>query len=426
MGDKFLSVKEARRVYVIEQVVAGKVTSSEAAISLSVSRRQVLRLKKAFKARGAVGLAHGSRGRAAPRAVDAATRERIVDLARGEYRDASYSHMSELLAREQQICVCGKTVGRILKQAGVPHEHTHRAPRKYRSRERMTQEGAMVLMDASPYDWLEGRGPMLSLHGGIDDATSKPVGLYFAPHECTDGYLRVVQQMCVNYGVPARIYTDRHTIFVSAKQLTLEEELAGKAVGLSQFGAVLGELGINHLKARTPQAKGRIERLWGTLQHRLTLEMRLAAINTVEEANAFVLSFMHEHNRKFAKPPANPNHAWRKAPHPATLANIIALRHPRSASNGSTVAWVAKTWRLKDSCGNMVALTPRAMVEIRIRLDGGIRAFYKGKAYGLIEHNAPQTRTITTPATVRKGTVVKPANNHPWKKQFWPSKQIKG
>lgn len=415
-----MSKKEARRVYVLEQLVSGKVTSEEAAIALGLSRRQVLRLKCRFRASGAGGLAHGSRGKPAAHAIEASVRQRIVLLTQSEYKGASYAHMSELLRDEQDISVSAKSVGRILKQAGVGHEHSHRPPRKHRSRSRMTQEGVLVLMDASRHAWLEGRGPTLSLHGAIDDATSGIVGLHFASQECTEGYLQVVWQMLGSHGSPARIYTDRHTLFVSPKQLSLEEELAGKTVALTQFGEVLAELQIDHIKARSPQAKGRIERLWGTLQERLVLEMRLAGIDTIEEANRYLPDFIKRHNRRFAVTPANPAKAWRPAPPYAQRQNVVALRHQRKASNGSTISFAAKQWQLKDSHGQIIALSPGAKVDIRIRLDGSLRAFHKEQGHALVPYGAIQAASSDEQPKPKQTTANKPSADHPWRKSLPP------
>jgi transposase len=420
MGDTLLSKKEARRVYVLEQLVAGKVTSDEAAIALGLSRRQVLRLKARFRSSGSGGLAHGNRGKPAAHAIEVSVRQRIIVLAQGEYKGASYAHMSELLSDEQGICVSAKSVGRILKQVGIDHAHSHRPPRKHRSRARMTQEGVLVLMDASRHAWLEGRGPTLSLHGAVDDATSGIVGLHFASQECTEGYLQVVWQMLGGHGSPARIYTDRHTLFVSPKQLSLEEELAGRTVALTQFGEVLAELQVDHLKARSPQAKGRIERLWGTLQERLVLEMRLAGIDTMEEANRYLPGFIKRHNQRFAVKPANPTRAWRPAPPYAQRQNVVAVRHQRTASHGSTISFIGKQWQLKDSHGQIVALSPGAKVDIRIRLDGSVRAFYRSEGHALVHFNAVQAvRPAEQPAT-KKTTATKPAADHPWRKSMPP------
>jgi len=351
----------------------------------------------------------------------------IVSLARTDYLDASYAHLSELLARDHQVVVSPKTVGRVLKQAGLAHAHSHRGPRKHRTRPRMTQEGVMALMDASPFDWLETRGPRLNLHGAIDDATGKVVGLYFASQECTDGYLRVLWQIATQHGLPARIYTDRHTLFFSPRQLTPEEEVAGDKAELTQFGLVLADLGVRHIKARSPQAKGRVERLWGTLQERLTLEMRIEGVSTMEEANRFLPSFIAAHNQRFAVEAANPNAAWRKAPPNNQLAFTIAIRHRRIASRGSTISFEAKLWQLIREDGKPLPLPHQAVVVVTLMLDGHIRALYNAKSYPMALCDQPkQIKTVPEPKPVLKDNPAnarKPAADHPWKRNMVTNKQ---
>ena len=385
MGDILLSVREARRVHVMQQLVVGKVTAAEAAVTLSLSRRQVLRVKRVFAEAGPSALAHRNRGRSPAHCVGTDTRARVVELSGCDYKDATYAHLAQLLRERHDINLSAKTVGRILKQAGVAHKHSHRGPRRFRTRERMSQEGMLILMDASPHDWLEGRGPRLCLHGAIDDASSKAVGLHFGLQETTDGYMHVLLQVFANasYGIPARIYTDRHTIFTSPKKLCLAQELAGEQVALTSFGAALADLDVQHIKARSPQAKGRIERLWGTLQERLVVEMRTASISTLDEANTFLSTYINRHNSQFAIEALNSETAWRPAPEKAVLANTVAVREIRTASNASTFYYAGKKWQLLGPDLRIIALAPKAKVDVRIRLDNSMKAIYKNKTWNM-------------------------------------------
>lgn len=184
-------------------------------------------------------------------------------LARGPLRNASCQQVAELLEEFYSITLSAKTIGRTLKEAGIPLAHGHRSPRRKKSRDRMPQEGVLSQFDASPFAWLEDRGPKLTLHGPIDDATGKIQGLYFTLNESLFGYFQVLLQVVQSFGVPKNLYTDCHTIFFSPKKdrLSIEEELAGQTAPLTQFGRAIAELGINHIPARSPQAKGRVERL---------------------------------------------------------------------------------------------------------------------------------------------------------------------
>lgn len=177
-GDVFLSSKEARRVYVMERVVGGTLTVRQAAGLLGLCERQVKRLKKGMKQEGVSALAHHNRGRNPKHTIPEDIRTRVVSLATGIYKDASSQHMAELLARNDGISISAPSIRRILQKAGVSNPNPRKRKGR-RSRERAPQEGLLVQIDASPFDWLEDRGPRLSLHGAIDDATGKVVGLYF-------------------------------------------------------------------------------------------------------------------------------------------------------------------------------------------------------------------------------------------------------
>ena len=419
-----MSKKESRRVYVMEQVMQGKITVRQAAEILGLSERQIKRLKAGIKEKGLAALAHGNRGRKPKHAVPDDVRARIVELALGEYRDASYQHMSELLEEHNGISLSSKTIGRILTEASIPHRHTHKATRRRRSRDRMPQAGMLVQLDASPFAWLEDRGPAMSLHGAIDDATGMVLGLYFRPEEDTLGYMHVLKQMVNKHGIPRSLYSDGHTIFFSPKhnKLSIEEELAGKKVNLTQFGRAIEQLNIGHIRALSPQAKGRVERLWGTLQHRLMVELRLANARTLEEANEFLVGFIGRFNRRFAVEAADPELAFTPAPDKDTLESIICFREQRKASRGSSISFKKTIYQLVDSNGAVVLLKPRSTVYVLRDLDGSLSAMYDGKCFALKTLAALEKATSNQPSAGKSRAVVqprkqhKPSSEHPWRK----------
>lgn len=423
-GDIFLSAKEAKRVFVIEQVLSGKLTVRQAAQLLGLSERQVKRLKGGMQKEGVAFLAHKNRGRKPSHAVPKSVCDKVIQLAQNEYRNASCEHMAELLAQYQDIVLSARTVRRILTKAGVHNPHSHKTARRRRSRDRMPKEGLLVQCDASPFDWLEGRGPKMSLHGAIDDATGKILGLYFRLQEDTMGYLHVLWQVLNNHGVPHSLYSDRHTIFFSPKtdKLSIEEELAGKKVPLTQFGRALDELGIIHIPARSPQAKGRVERLWGTLQHRLVIELRLAGISTLEEANALLPEFIARFNARFATEPADPEPAFRPAPSPQKLMRIICLKEERKASNGSTISYGGRSYQLIDSRGIVALLRPRSKVVVLTHLDGSLSALYQDRLFALKFFcppsiaNTEQELGQSKPQHKTPHGTKKPAPDHPWRR----------
>jgi len=420
-----LSVKESRRVFVIEQAVNGKITNRQAAEVMGLSERQVIRLKERMKTEGVAGLAHKNRGRTPKHAVPKETKEKVIMLARGPLRNASCQQVAELLEEFYGITLSAKTVGRILKEAGIPMSHTHSSPKRQKLRKRMPKEGLLSQFDASPFTWLEERGPELALHGAIDDATGKVQGLYFTLNESLEGYFRVLLQVVQNFGVPRSLYSDRHTIFFSPKKdrFSIDEELSGLTAPLTQFGRAISDLGINHIPARSPQAKGRIERLWGTLQSRLVVELRLAGISTMEEANAFLPGFIQRFNRRFTVTPADPEPAYGPCPSPARFEQILSWRQQRKASRGSSISYLGHTYQLVDIRGTVVPLHPGAAVEVLTHLDGSLSALYGGKRYSLQELAKPPKAIADKPKNLPTSRVHKPAPNHPWR--CMPINQVK-
>lgn len=422
-GDIFLNRKESKRLYVMEQVLQGKLTIAQAAQLLGLSERQVKRLKGGMKVNGAAALAHKNRGRKPKHAVSGQVRDLVIHLALTDLAGASCEHMAELLALKHGISLSPRTIRRIIGSAGIRNPHAHKRPaRRRRSRTRMPQEGLLVQMDASPYAWLEERGPMMSLHGAIDDATGKVLGAHFRLQEDLIGYLHVFWQIAQNHGIPVSLYCDGHTIFFSPKKdkLTIEEELAGKTVALTRFGQVLSELGVNLIEAGSPQAKGRIERLWETLQGRLVIEMRLAGISTPEEANAFLPGFIRRFNQRFAVEPADPYPAYSPSPPPELLERTICLKDERKASTGSVISFSNHSYQLIDDRGKVVPLRAKSEVTVLTHLDGSISALYDGKRYGLQLFTGKKAKATkdTQEAPKPPAKPHRPAPDHPWKQSF--------
>ena len=230
----------------------------------------------------------------------------ILTLARGKYQGFNDSHLAEKLRAEENLAVSRETVRRILRAAKLASPQKRR-PRQYRSRRPPRPRfGMMALTDASRHDWLEGRGPMLTLIGFQDDATGQILAAHFQLEaENTLGYLRALHAMIATHGVPLSLYRDRHSIFQrNDPHWTLAEQLAGKQ-SPTQLGRALDELGIEQIPAYSPQAKGRIERAWRTFQDRLVSELRLARATTLAQANAVLARFCADYNQRFARPAAD-------------------------------------------------------------------------------------------------------------------------
>lgn len=317
-----MTTVEQRRAWVLTKVIAGEVEVAEAAGLLGLSERSIWRLKRRFGKEGPAGLVHGNRGRVSSRRVDEATRQQVQALARGRYDGANDSHLAELLAEAEGITLSRVSVRRILRAAGIASPRRRRSARHRSRRDRMPQAGMLLQTDGSRHDWLLDRGPRLTLVAAIDDATGIITGATFREQEDAAGYLTVLRDTIRRHGVPLALYRDRHGIFETPKAmpLTLEEQLVDRRTP-TQFGRALAELGIVSIAAQSPQAKGRIERAWGTFQDRLVIELRLAGAIDLATANRVLARFVLRFNRRFAVPAANPG---------ARLADVARRSRSRS------------------------------------------------------------------------------------------------
>jgi transposase len=304
-----LNAAKQQRLLVLNDLEAGIVISAEAAELLGLSVRQVRRLRAAYRLRGAAALAHGNRGRRPPHAVDPTLAARVVELATSTYAGFNRQHLTEMLAEHHGIVLSRPTVHRILAAAGVASVRHRRPPRHRQRRDRYPREGMLLQVDGSRHDWLEGRGPWLSLIGGIDDATGLVPWACFREREDAYGYFQLLREVVRRRGIPIAVYSDQHSIFYSVKKTpTLEEQLTGRRTP-TQVGRLLEELGVRWIRARSPQAKGRVERRWGTFPDRLIRELRLAGASTQEEASVVLECYLARHNRRFTVPPFDPTPA---------------------------------------------------------------------------------------------------------------------
>lgn len=347
-----MSQKELQRVKVIENAVAGHITVAEAAGLLRLSGRQVKRLKQRCVPGEVEWARHGNRGRATAWRISQRIRAKVLKLASGKYAGFNDSHLSEKLQEVEGMELSRETVRRILRGAGRESPQKRRPPRYRSRRERRPRKGMMVQTDASREMWLEDRGPALTLIGFQDDATSEVLAARFQL-ECEDtvGYLRVLRAMVEEHGVPLSLYRDRHSAFQRNDQHWSEEELLAGQQSLTHLGQVLEDLGIKQIAALTPQAKGRIERLWKTFQDRLVSELRLGKAKTVEQANAVLARFMQEHNRKFAKEAREAGNDFRALDKRINRDRLFSLRYERTVGHDHTVSFGARILQLSAATG---------------------------------------------------------------------------
>ena len=408
-----MSQRQWKRLDALQRLGRGELAMREAAGGLGISVRQLRRLRRVFEHGGAVAVVHGNVGRVPANRTPEDVQRRVAELMRTTYVGFNDQHFTEKLREVEAIELGRQTVRRILRRAGIAAARKRRA-RKYRARrERKPQAGLMMLWDGSKHDWLEGRGPPMCLMGAIDDATGELLpGAHFLEQESSVGYLRVLLSVCQALGLPWSIYMDRHSsLRRNDDHWTLEEQLRGEQER-TQVGRALAELDIEPIYALSPQAKGRVERLWGTLQDRLVSELRLAKARTQEEANAVLERYRRTHNRRFAVPAADSQAAWRDVPPGADLERICSLRYNPQVKNDNIVS----------VGGGAVVQIPRPAsgasyagkrVELRHLLSGELRVYLGNELLVTAKAEAPKhTRKRKRPT----GALNAASSNKPKKK----------
>jgi transposase len=429
-----LDNKAQQRLHVLSHVLAGELTADEAAGILRLSGRHVRRLLSRYRDEGVAALVHGNRGRTPVNRTAEAIRLRLVALATTEFAGFNPVHLAETLAEEghAELAVSPRTIRRIMADAGRSLPRTRRSPRHRSRRERMPRAGMLLQVDGSRHDWLEGRGPVLTLIGAIDDATGIVTAATFRAAEDAAGYLEVFRRTVVRHGRPLAVYSDQHGIFIKdpSRPPTLAEQLAGKR-SFTQVGRALDEAGIGWIGASSPQAKGRVERLWGTKQDRLVSELRRAGATTIEAANLVLARYLPRHNRRFAIAPADPEPAWQAWPDELELEAVFGFCYPRRVANDATLAWAGTSLTLpRRADGRSWA---GRTVSLEERLDGSLWAGADGQHHRLVEAPpvAPLLRARkldrieelrSTPQPVDRPTVAPSAASttarpiHPWRR----------
>src|ERR1700734_4273579 len=368
-----LSQKELQRVSVISSCVKGDMACARAAELLSLSIRHVKRLKQRLREQGEAALAHANRGRPSPRRLPSDVRQAVIRLARTTYAGFNDHHLCEKLCEVEGFSLSRESLRRLLREAGLGSPRKRRAPAHRQRRLRSAREGELVQLDGSPHDWLQGRGLQLTALGMQDDASGKILAAQFFPSETSQGYFRLLQSLLRRYGVPVAFYGDRSGVFTrNDDHWSLDEQLAGQRQP-TQFGRALQQLAVTFIAAQSPQAKGRIERLWGVLQDRLTSELRLAQACDLDSANRVLARFVADYNRRFARAPREAEKAWRPAPE--NLDRICCFTHERIVSNDNVVQWDGQRLQIHPQ--------PRrfsfagAKVQIYQALDGRLSLYYR-------------------------------------------------
>jgi len=429
-----MSRKELPRAGLVAASLAGRISNREGAAALRITPRQFQRLKARFRAGGAPALRHRGRGRLSHRRLPASKTVAVQALLTGLYQGFNDTHVTEKLLEVEKLTISRESVRRLRRALGRPAVHRRRPPQHRSRRPRERAAGQLVQLDGSSFDWLQGRGPTMTLLGAIDDATSQVVALHFRPTEDLHGYATLLHQMFTTVGLPVALYGDGVNILVRTDpHWTLDEQLAGTQAP-THLGRVLHDLAIGYVQARSPQGKGRIERLWGTLQDRLTSELRLHGIATRAAANAFLPPFVTDFNRRFARVAAAPP-VWRRPPR--DLPVVLSCRYQRVVARDNTVRLGPRLIQIpRGPHGRSYA---RRRVDVRELLDGRIVVFADaallatvaspGPDFTLLPRRAPSAdRRVRAPRAPAFGTALAnlaaalPAQSrrHPWRRAYDP------
>lgn len=405
-----MTQEELKRLHVVHKALDKSITQAEAAELVGVCLRQVQRIVRIVRAEGDEGIIHKSRGRISNRALPKKIKDKALRLYKEKYPDFGPTLASEKLFEIDKIKLNDETLRLWLIGENVPYKQRKKRPHRA-WRQRKACLGEMIQVDGSHHDWFEGRGEECVFMGYIDDATGSPFGGFY-PYEGTlpamDSFVRYVKK----HGIPVSLYLDKHSTYKSTKKQTIEEEL-NDAEPLSQFARAVKELGVNIIYADSPQAKGRIERLFNTFQNRLIKEMRLKGIKTIEEANRFLASYLPVYSKRFSVAPANDANLHRPIPQGLNFNKIFCVKTNRSLRNDFTVAHDGKLYQIEN---NLRAKE----VTVEERIDGSTLITHKGLSLRFKEITVRPKKEIEIkkeyPLMVRSRGITIPAKDHPWRR----------
>lgn len=411
-----MSQKERDRLAVIRAVEARHITQKEAANQLGITDRQVRRILRRYRTEGDGGLIHRSRGRPSNRRIAPEIQKRAVGLLNEHYSDFGPTLAAETLAERHDINVSKETVRKWMIHEGL-HTPKQRTVTHLTWRERRPCFGEMLQIDGSQEAWLEGRSHVEpELINAVDDATGRAF-MRFAPAETTEAVMRLLYEYIGLYGRPLALYADRHSIYQTTRDASVDEQLQGLE-SQTQVGRALRELDIQYIPAGSPQAKGRVERSFGTLQDRLIKQLRLEGINDMPSANRFVKEhFNDDYNSRFAIQPASPHDAHRPVGN-LDLDAILSHQETRTVTNDYTIRYHNSRYQIARQ--SVVGGLRGAKVIVECRLDGSIHVRFRDEYLDVTQLPPPQPKADEpkAPTSRRKPTPVTPADDHPWRQGY--------
>lgn len=416
-----MSRRELSRVEVMQQLKAKRITQGQAAEQLGLTVRHIKRLWRAYRAGGAQALVSKRRGQPSNHQLDADLKSQALALLESRYPDFGPTLAHEKLTEIHHLRLGRETVRQLMMANAVWQPHPAKAGRAHPMRPRRPRRGELVQIDGSLHAWFENRGPVCTLLAYIDDATGQVLELFFAPAETTFSYFAATRRYLAEYGKPLAFYSDKHGIF------RINAEAAVTGTGLSQFGRAMTELEIEIICANSPQAKGRVERLYETLQDRLVKELRLRGISDLAAANAFMPEYRADYNRRFGVVPADLGDAHRALLPGDVLDQIFTLQTQRIISKNLTFQYEKIVYQLEAPKGSYAFRGAHVMVRKDAR--GAVTVSYQGRSltYSIFEPQIRQAEVVSSKqvdqalaAAQAKLAPFIPAANHPWRKHVDP------
>lgn len=423
-GEIVMSKKEVERISVLDNLLQKRIKQIHAAKQLGISDRQVRRILKEYTRCGAKGLIHKSRGREGNRAIPHEVQEEIVRLIKKYYIDFGPTFAAELLLERNRIGVSDETIRKIMIGEGLWVPKKKRLKEIHLYRERRSCVGELIQLDGSPHKWFEDRASSCTLVAFIDDATSQIMDGAFVDYEGTWTLFEVTKHYLKTHGKPLSFYVDKHSTFKVNRQATIEEELKDFQPQ-SQYGRAMHELNIELICANSPEAKGRVERLFETLQDRLVKELRLENISTKEEATKYFREvYIPKHNGKFAVAAKDPVNVHRSLLVRDDLAKIFTIQSKRIVSKVLTVQYKNTRYQLLPERGYRYTLRKAAILIEEDRLGNVIiRYIDKCIPYTITEkeiHKTKPVRVVSAKEFTERRVII-PRPDHPWKKRCLPA-----
>lgn len=408
-----MTTKELKRLYFIRKAIEKEITQKEAAEFCRLSARQIRRIISRIKGAGDRGIIHCSRGKTSNAKYPEKQKQRIINLYKSHYPDFGPTLAQEKLFQIHNIRISDETLRLWLHKEGCVNYRTRkRKPNRIR-RERKECFGQMLQMDGSHHDWLEGRGPWLVLMAYIDDATSN-VYAEFHDYEGTLPAMTSFHHYVLKYDLPGSVYLDKHSTYKTNQKPSIEDELKGEEFK-TQFQRALTALGVDVIHADSPQAKGRVERLFDTFQDRLVKELRLSGAKNKDEANEFLKQYLPIFNRRFRRVPRRDVNLHRKAPSRAKLKQILAIHHECALANDNTVRYEGKIYLIKER----LTKHRRHKIHLEKRMDGKIYLLNKNQPLRYKEVCEHPKQIQRKPGKVRKPKRIHiPPQNHLFRRFF--------